>query len=164
LKSGKTTLTYGVMRRRFMSLLVAVLVGAMPVAHEICLARCSGKAATTAHSHHHDDAAGPEHRTAGHAMASHVAMMGQHHGPAAVKEMARATQCCASVSATPPCCRTRDESTLVPTLKRVLEPPQTTVAHVIAIVGPPVGDNHASSVATAIRPPVSLARLTPLRV
>src|SRR5678809_820409 len=53
---GETGLTYRVMRRKFVSLLVAVLVGAMPVAHELCSAGCSGNVATTAHSHHHEGA------------------------------------------------------------------------------------------------------------
>jgi len=159
------------MRRKFVSLLVAVLVGAMPVAHELCSAGCSGKVATTAHSHHHEgaparDAHGPEDQMAGHAMdASHVAMMGQHQGPAAVKEMARAAQCCASVLATPRCRLSGDDSTpLVSTVKRVLDPPQTAVARVIAILGPAIGDHPASFADTVIRPPVSLARLTHLRI
>jgi hypothetical protein len=154
------------MRRRFISLLVAVLVGAMPVAHEICPAGCSEKASTTAHSHYDDGAQGPEYQMAGHAMdGSHVAMMRHHHEPAPVKEMARATQCCASVSATPQCCRSRDESTLlVPAMKWMPDPPQTTVAHVIAILGPPVGGHAASSVDTIIRPSVSRALPTPLRI
>jgi hypothetical protein len=99
-----------------------------------------------------------------HAMDAHAAMVGQHHELAAVKEMGRATQCCVSVSATPRCCRSRDSSLLVSTIKRVLETPQMTVAHVIAVLGPPVGDHPASFVDVAIRPPVSLARLTPLRI
>ena len=154
------------MHRQFISLLVAVLIGAMPVAHEICLAGCSEKPTATTHSHQHDHGAqGPEHQMPGHAMDARAAMVGQHHGPAAVKEMARATQCCASVSATPRCCRSRDDSSqLVPTMKRVLDPPQTTIAHVIAILGRPVGDHPASFVDAAIRPPVSLAGLTPLRI
>src|SRR5262245_547628 len=106
------------MRRKFISLLVAVLFGAMPVAHEICLAGCSGKAASAAHSHHHDHggrgAQGPEHQMAGHAMdESPIAMTGHHHGPASVEAMAPATPCCASVSVAPRCCRNGDGSTLV---------------------------------------------------
>jgi hypothetical protein len=53
---------------------------------------------------------------------------------------------------------------LVSTVKRVLDPPQTAVAQVIAILGPPVGDHPVSFVDTVIRPPVSLARLTHLRI
>ena len=163
---GETKLTYRVMHRQFISLLVAVLIGAMPVAHEICLAGCSEKPTAITHSHHHDHGAqGPEHQMPDHAMDAHAAMVGQHHEPATVKEMGRATECCASVSATPRCCRSRDDSSLrVSTIKRVLEPPQMTVAHVIAVLGPPVGDHPASFVDAAIRPPVSLARLTPLRI
>ena len=159
-----------VMRRKFISLLVAVLIGALPVAHEICLAGCSGKAASTAHSHHHDSAGrgaqGPEHQMAGHAMdQSPIGMTGHHHGPAAVGEMTPAAPCCASVSVAPRCCRSGDDSTpLVSTVKRVLDPPQTAVAQVIAILGPAAGDHPVSFVNTVIHPRVSLARLTPLRI
>jgi len=49
-------------------------------------------------------------------------------------------------------------------VKRVLDPPQTAVARVIAILGPAIGDYPASFADTVIRPPVSLARLTHLRI
>jgi hypothetical protein len=148
-----------------MSLLVAVRIGGSPVAHKICLVECSGNLATTAHSHHHD-AQGPDHQMAGHSMdGSHAAMMGNHREPAAVTGMARATQCCASVVATPRCCRSQDASDLlVPTMKLALDSPQTTVAHAIADVSPPVSHHSASFVDAVIRPPVPLARLTPLRI
>jgi hypothetical protein len=160
------------MHRQFISFVVAVLIGAMPLAHEICLAGCEGKAATTGQSHHHDEGAptpgaqGPEHQMAGHATgASHVVKMGQHQASAAVKEMDRATQCCTFVSATARCCRSRDESTrLVPTTKWLLDPSQMAAPQVIAILGPSVDDHPASFVDNVIRPRVSLARLTPLRI
>lgn len=154
-----------VMRRRFISLLVAVLIGVMPIAHEICLAGCSEKTSATTHSHHHEGAQGPEHQMAGHAMhGSHVAVIGHHQDPGAVKAMASGPECCAFV-ATPACSRAGDTPTLLAsTMKRALDPAATTAAQAIAILGAPGDERTTSSLNARIRPPAFLVHPTPLRI
>ena len=153
-----------VMRRRFISLLVTVLIGVMPIAHEICLAGCSEKTSATTHSHHHESAQNPEHQMAGHAMhGSHVAVIGHHHDRDAIKAMASAPECCASVAA-PACSRAGDDPTLASTMKRALDPPAATAAQAITILGGPGDERPTSSLNARIRPPAFLVHPTPLRI
>jgi hypothetical protein len=153
------------MRRRLISLLVIVLIGVMPIAHAICLAGCSEKTSSTTQSHHHDGAQAPEHQVAGHAVhGSHVAVIGHRHGRDAVKALASAPKCCTFVAA-PACSRGGDDSTLlVSTMKRTLDPPATTAAQAIAILGAAGDDRPTSSLNARICPPAFLVHPTPLRI
>lgn len=166
------------MVRQLIPLVLAVVIGATPIAHEICEMSCAEPAtASSSHAHHGTSGSMPKHEMPGHDRARHQMgspevgnepAPGHNHGggSSAVAHSASAASCCRlTVSAALPCCGHADQSRAVSAAaaKVALDPPAiaprvldgTDLIGVVAVV---------TTIRFVAPAPIPLSLRTPLRV
>lgn len=160
------------MRRPLLPLVLAAVIGAMPLAHEICDIACAEPTAASApHASHGAGNASPAdemaHQHGGHQAAGEQAGPSHHHPHAAPAGQPAAAAASGGLTAvvTPACCAEADQSlsALAAAVKAAFHPPA------IAIRLPDL--NPPATLATVARPigaatgtPIPSSRRTPLRV
>ena len=168
------------MVRQLTPLVLVVVMGASPVAHELCAIWCA-EAASTRQAHHGSSDSMSEHLMPGQ-MTHHEMAVGnekgnteigteaapRHHhdtGVIAVGHSASAGSCCGlTASAAPPCCGNANESLTVSSAaaKIALDPPAITPS--APDVTDPGGVPATVATTRVVLPPIPLVLRTPLRV
>ena len=158
------------MVRRFVPLMLAVIVGISPTVRELCVVLCAqGGGSPSATTHRHD---GSAHSVAEpEAAAHHIHSRHSHATPDAEASIAGRSDesampyCTLSLSEASTRCIHDGESQAVSALitKQVLDPP-VALPHVVGGVGPAGSATAILRVASVARSPIPLALRTPLRV
>src|SRR5687768_17025958 len=169
-RNGENGVIVNWMVRRFVPLMLAVIVGISPTARELCVVLCAQPAASASAATH-------EHHGSGHSVAvseapaHHIHGRHSHATPGAETSIAGrsdepAMPCCTlSLSEASTRCIHDGESQAVSALitKQVLDSP-VALLHVVGGVGPAGSATAILRVASVARSPIPLALRTPLRV
>ena len=169
-RNGANGVIVNWMARRFVPLMLAVIVGMSPTAHVLCGVLCAQLAASPSaatHGHHRSahSAAGPE------APAHHIHRRHSHTTPDAETPAAgrsdEPAMTCRTLSLSEAATRCIHDGGLqaasAPGTKLVVDPPDA-LPQVVEGVGPPGSAPAILRVASVARPPIPLALRTPLRV